>query len=175
MLRIGPGANYLLDVLPPVAIFGCGLALLVAPLTSTVLAALDVRLAGTASGVNNAVARTAGLIAVAALPAVAGLRGRDYDDPAAFNDAFRMVVFVCVALLALAALLTACTIADDAAVRRARAVPDHGVLRLEPGVVTPEPAERIPLPHCAIAVPFPATPNQPSPGDPPGPKQASWS
>ena len=61
-------APYVGDVLPGVIVFGLGLSLLVAPLTATVLAAVDARHAGVASGVNNAVARAAGLIAVAALP-----------------------------------------------------------------------------------------------------------
>ena len=72
MSRIGPHASYLTDVLPAVVVFGLGLCATVAPLTATVLASADVRHAGVASGVNNAVARAASLVAVAALPA----RGR---------------------------------------------------------------------------------------------------
>ena len=53
---------------------GLGLMLVVSPLTATVLASADVRHAGVASGVNNAVARAAGLLAVAGLPAAVGLR-----------------------------------------------------------------------------------------------------
>ena len=68
MLRIAPGSSYLTDVLPAVVVFGLGLAATVAPVTATVLAAADERHAGVASGVNNAVARTAQLVAVAALP-----------------------------------------------------------------------------------------------------------
>jgi EmrB/QacA subfamily drug resistance transporter len=75
MARIVPGASYLLDVLPAIVVFGLGLAVTVAPLTSTVLASVPEHQVGTASGVNNAVARTAGLLAVAVLPPVAGLSG----------------------------------------------------------------------------------------------------
>src|SRR5205807_4983857 len=75
MRRIGAGDSYVGSVLPAVVVFGLGLALVVAPITATVLAAADERHAGVASGVNNAVARTAGLAAVAVLPLIAGLSG----------------------------------------------------------------------------------------------------
>ena len=60
---------------PAVTVFGLGLALMVAPLTATVLAAAPDEHAGIASGVNNAVARTGSLLAVAALPVAVGLGG----------------------------------------------------------------------------------------------------
>lgn len=110
MLRIGPDASYLLDVLPAVTVFGLGLSAVVAPLTATVLASAADRHAGVASGVNNAVARAAGLLAVAVLPAVAGLTGAVYDDPPAFEAGFTVVVWVCAALLAVGGLLSAVTI-----------------------------------------------------------------
>ncbi|WP_241521638.1 MFS transporter [Arthrobacter pityocampae] len=75
MLRIGPDASYLVDVLPSVIVLGLGLSLLVAPLTSTALSAVPEGQAGLASGVNNAVARAAGLMAIAVLPAAVGLTG----------------------------------------------------------------------------------------------------
>lgn len=73
MARIAPGATYLGAVLPAVVVFGVGLAITVAPLTAAVLSAVPDVYAGTASGVNNAVARLAGLLAVAVLPAAAGI------------------------------------------------------------------------------------------------------
>jgi len=73
MIRISPGISYASGVLPAVLIFSAGLALTVAPLTATVLAAADARHSGVASGVNNAVARVGGLLAVAAVPLVAGI------------------------------------------------------------------------------------------------------
>ncbi|MFC7485179.1 MFS transporter [Knoellia sp. CPCC 206453] len=86
-------------VLPGLVIFALGLALLVSPLTSTVLAAAPDRYAGVASGVNNAVARAGSLIAVAALPALVGLSGDDYLDPTAMTSGFRAAMVVCAALL----------------------------------------------------------------------------
>jgi EmrB/QacA subfamily drug resistance transporter len=73
MARITPGASYLQAVLPAVAVFGVGLTITVAPLTAAVLAAVSENHAGTASGVNNAVARLAGLLAIAVLPVAAGI------------------------------------------------------------------------------------------------------
>lgn len=105
MLRIGADASYVADVLPAVCVFALGLATTVAPLTATVLGAAEVRLAGTASGVNNAVARAAGLLAVAALPLMAGLSGDDYEDPAAFGHGFRVAVTICAGMLVVGSLL----------------------------------------------------------------------
>jgi EmrB/QacA subfamily drug resistance transporter len=119
MLRIGPDASYAWDVLPAVGVFGLGLSLTVAPLTAAVLAAASVHHAGVASGVNNAVARAAGLLAVAALPVIAGISGSDYQDPTAFNDGFRTAMLVCAALLILGGVLAALTI-SNAAVKVAR-------------------------------------------------------
>jgi EmrB/QacA subfamily drug resistance transporter len=65
--RTGADAPYLAEVFPPVLVFSLGLTMTVAPLTATVLADADEHNAGIASGVNNAIARMAGLIAVAAL------------------------------------------------------------------------------------------------------------
>jgi EmrB/QacA subfamily drug resistance transporter len=73
MARITPGESYLEAVLPAVVVFGIGLMITVAPLTAAVLAAVPENQAGTASGVNNAIARLAGLLAIAVLPVVAGI------------------------------------------------------------------------------------------------------
>ncbi len=105
MMRIGPHANYFADVLPAVVIFGLGLCLTVAPLTATVLASADVRHAGVASGVNNAVARAAGLVAVAALPAAVGLTAASYHQPASFNHGFDLATTICAVILLIAAVL----------------------------------------------------------------------
>jgi len=112
MSRIGVHASYAADVLPAVIVFGLGLSITVAPLTATVLASADVRHAGVASGVNNAVARAAGLVAVAALPAAVGLTGASYHDPARFSQGFDRATTACAILLLIAAGLTA-TLVDN--------------------------------------------------------------
>jgi EmrB/QacA subfamily drug resistance transporter len=73
MARIGPGDTYATTVLSAVVVMGSGLVLTVAPLTAAVLAAIDVQRAGIGSAINNAVARVAALLAVAVLPAAAGI------------------------------------------------------------------------------------------------------
>jgi EmrB/QacA subfamily drug resistance transporter len=69
-MRLDEDVSYLTDLLPALLVFGLGLAMTVAPLTSTVLADADESNAGIASGVNNAIARVAGLVAIAAVGAV---------------------------------------------------------------------------------------------------------
>jgi EmrB/QacA subfamily drug resistance transporter len=107
MLRIGADASYVLDVLPAAVLFGAGLTLLVAPLTATVLDSASDRFAGVASGVNNAVARAAGLLAVAVIPLAAGIGGDDYTDPLAFAAGFRTAVWILAAMLIAGAVLAA--------------------------------------------------------------------
>ncbi|WP_439676562.1 MFS transporter [Embleya sp. MST-111070] len=99
LLRVGPHSSYATDVLPGVVVFGLGLAILVAPLTATVLASVDVARAGIASGVNNAAARAAGLLAVAGLPALVGLSGDGYRDPDVVDTGFGRALWICAALL----------------------------------------------------------------------------
>ncbi|HEY2315747.1 MAG TPA: MFS transporter [Streptosporangiaceae bacterium] len=136
MMRIGPHASYVTDVLPAVVIFGLGLVLTVAPLTATVLASADVRHAGVASGVNNAVARAAGLVAVAALPAAVGLTAASYHEPLRFNHGFDLATGICAVILVIAAALAATLV-------------DNNVLR-PAGRPLPEPEART---SCAIAAP----------------------
>ncbi|MGW0163053.1 MFS transporter [Mycobacterium sp. NPDC003323] len=107
MLRIGPGATWVADVLPAALVFGAGLALVVAPLTAAVLDSAPDRLAGAASGVNNAVARAGGLLAVAVIPGMAGISGGHYADPSAFNAGFRTTMVIAAALLLGGAVLAA--------------------------------------------------------------------
>ena len=69
-MRLDADVDYVVDLLPGLLVFGLGLSMTVAPLTATVLADADESNAGIASGVNNAIARVAGLVAVAAVGAV---------------------------------------------------------------------------------------------------------
>jgi hypothetical protein len=143
LTRVGAHASYVADVLPAVIVFGLGLSLTVAPLTATVLASADVRHAGVASGVNNTVARAAGLLAVAGLPAVVGLTSAAYHSAAAFGSSFRSAMFLCAALLAGGAVLSALTI-------------DNTVLRAAPDRPVPEPECKT---NCAVGCP-PLEPSQ---------------
>src|SRR3954469_13914095 len=70
LLRMGVDPSYPGEVLPALIVFGLGLSATVAPLTTTVLNSVDEHNAGIASGVNNAVSRVAGLLAIAVLGAV---------------------------------------------------------------------------------------------------------
>jgi CBS domain containing-hemolysin-like protein len=115
-----PGDSYLTGILPAVTVFGIGLTLVVAPVTATVLAAADANHSGIASGVNNAVARIAGLLAVAVLPVIAGLTGDSFYDPAAMTDGFQIGMMTCAGLAAVGGVLAWFTI-------------DSAVLHEEPG------------------------------------------
>ena len=103
--RISVSPSYLTEVLPAVVVLGLGLSLTVAPLTATALGALDDRYAGIASGANNAIARTAGLLAVAVLPLVAGIGAGSLTDPAALAPAYRTAMLVCAGMLVVGAVI----------------------------------------------------------------------
>lgn len=140
MVRIGPDASYVVDVLVPVAVMGLGLSAMVAPLTATALASVDSGHSGLASGVNNAVARTGGLLAVAAIPAVAGLSGQVESDPAAFDAGFDRAVLIAAGLVLAGGLLGWLTIRND-------------VLADESPGERPDDASPEQLRHCGVAAP----------------------
>lgn len=98
------GDSYWTDVLPPLVLFGFGLVAMVAPVTSTVLAAAPPTRAGTASGINNAVARTASLLAVAVLPVAAGLGPTAFEDPQAYAEGYATAMLLAAALAAVGAV-----------------------------------------------------------------------
>ena len=88
-------------------LFGLGLASLIPPLTASAMNSAPDSLAGLASGVNNAVARAAGLLWIAALPPITGLTGAAYADPAQFRSSFAQISWICAAAFASAAALAA--------------------------------------------------------------------
>src|SRR5262245_7510348 len=106
-VRIGHSGNYLTEVLPALLVFGFGLAINVAPLTATVLAAVPAEHAGMASAVNNDVARAASLIAVAVLPAAAGLTGNAYLHPVKFSAGFHTASLISAGLCVFGAVVAA--------------------------------------------------------------------
>jgi EmrB/QacA subfamily drug resistance transporter len=86
LLYFSPGDSYLWFLLPCIFLFGAGLVLLVAPLTTTVMTSVDDKYSGIASGINNAVSRIAGLLVVASL----GLLGE--------GNLFRFSIILCFSL-----------------------------------------------------------------------------
>ncbi len=98
-------APYLTEVFPGMLLFALGLATLVAPLTTAVLAAVPDGHAGVASGINNAIARTGTLLAVAALPALVGLSGSDYRRPELLSAGYHSALLVCAGLLLMGGLI----------------------------------------------------------------------
>jgi EmrB/QacA subfamily drug resistance transporter len=136
MARIHPGSHFATAVFPALVIFGFGLAMTVAPLTAAVLAAVDEAHVGVGSAVNNAVARLAGLLAVAVLPAVVGLR----TDPAtALTSGYREAMKIAAGLAAGGGLIALATIR--------RSVPAVSVVPAawhEPGTCEPRPVDQSP-------------------------------
>jgi EmrB/QacA subfamily drug resistance transporter len=113
LLTLTPaGPSYVLYVLPAVVVFGLGLAITVAPLTATAMSSAPADHAGIASAVNNDVARFGGLLAVALLPALAGITGTAYLHPDALAAGFRTAVLISGALCAAGGLLAAATITN---------------------------------------------------------------
>ena len=106
-----PG-SYAAVVLPAIACFGAGLAITVAPLTTTAMEAAPPERAGAASAVNNVVARAAGLLAVAVLPVAIGLTGDEALRAATLAPAFQAAVLGSGAMCALGGLLAAITITN---------------------------------------------------------------
>jgi EmrB/QacA subfamily drug resistance transporter len=109
-IRLGSAGSYWTTVLPAVLVFGFGLAINVAPLTSTALAAAPAEHAGIASAVNNDVARAAGLIAVAVLPVAAGITGDSYLHPVMLAHGFRVAAVMSAVFCAAGGVLAALTI-----------------------------------------------------------------
>jgi EmrB/QacA subfamily drug resistance transporter len=115
LARIAPGASYVGRVLPAATTLGLGLAITVAPLTATVLAAAPEERAGVASAINNWVARTGSLLAVALLPAAAGLGDARALDAARFSAGYRRGMLLAAAACVVAALIALARVRAPAA------------------------------------------------------------
>jgi MFS family permease len=137
-VRVGPHASYWTVVLPVALLFGLGLASLLPPLTATAMNSAPDSLAGLASGVNNAVARVAGLFWIAALPPITGLTGAAYTDPVQFQASFAQISWICAAAFACAAALSALFITGSRAL----------IPAARPAVV------QTPVPHLACPIAF---------------------
>jgi hypothetical protein len=144
-VRVGPHADYWTVVFPVALLFGLGLAALLPPLTASAMNSAPDSLAGLASGMNNAVARVAGLLWIAALPPITGLIGAAYSDPAQFQSSFGQISWICAAAFACAAVLAAAFITGP---RRAAPPPRPAVIQT-------------PVPHLACPVAFRRAPRQP--------------
>jgi EmrB/QacA subfamily drug resistance transporter len=143
-VRIGSHADYWTVVFPVAVLFGLGLASLIPPLTASAMNSAPDSLAGLASGVNNAVARVAGLLWIAALPPLTGLTGAAYADPTQFRSSFGQISWICAAAFTCAAVLAATFITG------------HG--RSAPA---PRPALiQTPVPHLTCPVAFGHAPGQ---------------
>jgi EmrB/QacA subfamily drug resistance transporter len=122
MLAVGIGyqADYWTAVSPVAVLFGLGLASLLPPLTASAMNSAPDSQAGLASGVNNAVARVAGLLWIASLPPITGLTGAVYTDPARFRSSFAQISWICAVAFASAAALAATFITRPSRVTPAR-------------------------------------------------------
>lgn len=109
-----PGVTYFAGVFPGVTVFGLGLAITVAPLTSAVLAAVDERHVGAASGANNAISRLAGLLSIAVLPLAAGI---DTMSGGPLGAGFALAMFISAVLCALGGAVAALTVGKGVPVR----------------------------------------------------------
>ena len=117
------------------------------PLTASAMNSAPDSLAGLASGVNNAVARVAGLLWIAALPPITGLTGAAYTDPARFRSSFGQISWICAAAFGSAAALAATLITGPR-----RPTPTRGQALIQ-----------TPVPHLTCPVAFPSAPEQTRP------------
>lgn len=124
--RVTPGATYLASVLPAAIVFGLGMTLTVPALTTTALGSVPADRAGVASAINNDVARAAGLVAVAVVPALAGIAtGGTAVHASALQAGFPNGMYICAVLCALGGVLAFFTIpGKDKARCGARPLPE---------------------------------------------------
>ncbi len=126
LLTLAPsGPSYTRYVLPAVVVFGLGLAITVAPLTATAMSSAPADHAGIASAVTNDVARFGGLLAVAILPALAGITGTAYLRPDALAAGFRTAVLIAAVLCAVGGLVAVVTITNPVRQHADAATPEQ--------------------------------------------------
>jgi EmrB/QacA subfamily drug resistance transporter len=116
LARVGSDPDWVTDVLPGAVVFGLGLTTFVAPLTATVMGSVDSDHVSIASGVNNAIARTASLAAVAVIPVVSGLTAAT--GAAEVTSAYREALMIAAVVAALASPLCFIGLAAKAPARR---------------------------------------------------------
>jgi len=121
--RLETSGDYLTVVLPAAVVFGHGVATMVAPLTATALAAAPADHAG--------VARAAGLIAVAVLPALAGITGDSYLHPAELAHGFQMAAIISAVFCAAGGVLAGLTIRNPSRTKCVEATPQGSYCALE--------------------------------------------
>ena len=122
------------DVLPGALVFGLGLVTFVAPLTATVMGSVSAGYVSIGSGVNNAIARTAGLAAVAVVPVVSGLTTAT--GPAMVSASFRTAMVIAALVAAAAAPIAFFGLRPGAAVGRS---PRHTFCSVDGPPLQPEP------------------------------------
>jgi hypothetical protein len=136
LTRSPNSSSYVVGVLPGVVVLALGLATTVAPLTATALSSAPDNHSGVASAVNNCVARLGSLIAVAAIPALAGITRASYLHANQLAVGFRHATFVAGGLSVLSGLMSAVLIRNPES-RTGRRTPE--------GKVSP-----VPLTTCAL-------------------------
>ena len=148
--RIGETSPYATTVLPGVVVFALGMSLTVAPLTSTVLNAGGEEHAGVSSAINNAVARVAGLIAVAVIPAAAGISAADAFEAASFSAGFQRGMWIAGAVCAAGGILAAVTIRNPPRTTGAQPTPTSSCPLDAPPLRATE--DGVPVPGDPVAV-----------------------
>jgi len=108
--RVQAGTGFVDTALPALVVFGLGLALMVAPLTATVMGAVPSERSGIASAINNAVAYSAGLLAIAVLPLAAGLSGPGGNNPMQLESGFHRAMNLSAGLCIVGAIVAFLTI-----------------------------------------------------------------
>jgi EmrB/QacA subfamily drug resistance transporter len=146
LLRTGLHTSYAADLLPALLLFAVGLSATVAPLTATVLAEADEGDAGIASGINNAVARVAGLVGIAVIGVVVAgsLAGDQFARNSGSVTAFHHALWVCAALVAAGGLIAVGGIVNPRHAVCARSCPGGQIVGAPEGAGEPDSEGRAP-------------------------------